>query len=546
LVWQFKQRLKNMLPPNQNLVKYEIKRAKDIQEQLKQIPNLMLLDGNFDCPKVPIFSFLIKCGNRFLHYNFVCALLNDVFGIQSRGGCQCAGPYAQMMLGMLKNNKAVEHWLVHSKDESLRPGVTRFSLPAIGTTQEQQEYVLKAIEWIARSGWKFMHVYRCNQRTGEWRHKSRPGAPLGKKERRWLSHYDPTKKQTSDTTVQSVVPVNQAFENADKMLQIVLKDQSSISQALKMTDEADDTALRWYIYPKEVANYIKQGFDSVPRTEDKKFVVGALRPLAWYHQETEKVAETIEFKMNPNYRFKDGEHTGEAPLAEIKEGFDDGELSDYCQIFYPGTDSWELISAFLKLQHSVDPSISTITAEEVTTNTDTLASFDDTIPAITAVEATQNLIVEEKKDDFDAAFSTNITLATAQVLKNVPVIEKHEKKKPSRDAASWGQGVKVPLQPASIISHEAPVEVKSKRNKSKHIKPPAKLMRLVTQAMIQWDMLEDGDRLLLVSCNNFNKDTFFLMILIFSVSCAGSIWWKGFLKFASYPFRIPEEASDSI
>ena len=52
---------------------------------------------------LPIFSFLIKCGERFLHYNFVCALLNDIFGIQSRGGCQCAGPYAQRLLGMPKH-----------------------------------------------------------------------------------------------------------------------------------------------------------------------------------------------------------------------------------------------------------------------------------------------------------------------------------------------------------------------------------------------------------------------------------------------------------
>ncbi|EEC43307.1 predicted protein, partial [Phaeodactylum tricornutum CCAP 1055/1] len=36
-----------------------------------------------------------------------------------------------------------------------------------------------------------------------------------------------------------------------------------------------------------------------------------------------------------------------------------------------------------------------------------------------------------------------------------------------------------------------------KREKSKHIKPPPKMMRLVTQAVMQWEMLEEGDRLLL-------------------------------------------------
>ncbi|KAL3936469.1 MAG: hypothetical protein SGBAC_008221, partial [Bacillariaceae sp.] len=244
LAWQFKQRLKKMLPAGQTLEEYEIKRAKTIQERLKEIPNLLLLDGNVHTRKVPVFSFLIKCGNRFLHYNYVSALLNDLFGIQSRGGCQCAGPYAQMMLGMLKHNQAVEHWLVHAKDESLRPGVTRFSVPSLGTSPEQQEYVLNAIAWVARHGWKFMHVYCCNQRTGEWRHKSRPGAPLGKKERRWLSHYDPFRSKQGDNGDGIALNYQKALENANALLELVLKDQSSLSQALKMTEEIEGQSLR--------------------------------------------------------------------------------------------------------------------------------------------------------------------------------------------------------------------------------------------------------------------------------------------------------------
>ena len=35
-----------------------------------------------------------------LHHNFVVALLNDLFGIQSRGGCSCAGPYGHRLLGI--------------------------------------------------------------------------------------------------------------------------------------------------------------------------------------------------------------------------------------------------------------------------------------------------------------------------------------------------------------------------------------------------------------------------------------------------------------
>ena len=34
---------------------------------------------------LPVFSFLVRCGKYFLHHNFTCALLNALFGVQSRG-----------------------------------------------------------------------------------------------------------------------------------------------------------------------------------------------------------------------------------------------------------------------------------------------------------------------------------------------------------------------------------------------------------------------------------------------------------------------------
>ena len=54
-------------------------------------PNLELL-GNPDARRLSIVSFRIRHGHRYLHHNFVVAVLNDLFGIQARGGCSCAGP----------------------------------------------------------------------------------------------------------------------------------------------------------------------------------------------------------------------------------------------------------------------------------------------------------------------------------------------------------------------------------------------------------------------------------------------------------------------
>ena len=84
--------------------------------------------------------------------------LNDVFGIQSRGGWQCAGPYSQRLLGLTgternpngttqecpsPTNQQIEHALVHSKEraELLRPVYSRLSLPFKGLDKEQEDYV---------------------------------------------------------------------------------------------------------------------------------------------------------------------------------------------------------------------------------------------------------------------------------------------------------------------------------------------------------------------------------------------------------------------
>ena len=58
----------------------------------------LIVVGPHSIPRLPVFSFLVRHqdSGRYLHHNFVCAVLNDVFGLQARGGCSCAGPYSQV------------------------------------------------------------------------------------------------------------------------------------------------------------------------------------------------------------------------------------------------------------------------------------------------------------------------------------------------------------------------------------------------------------------------------------------------------------------
>jgi len=66
----------------------------------KREPTIEIL-GNLDAERLSIVSFVVRApSGRYLHHNFVVSLLNDLFGIQSRGGCSCAGPYGHRLLGI--------------------------------------------------------------------------------------------------------------------------------------------------------------------------------------------------------------------------------------------------------------------------------------------------------------------------------------------------------------------------------------------------------------------------------------------------------------
>lgn len=74
-------------------MKDELIHAK-VTKRMEKMENLVLL-GNKDLSKLPIYVFMIKCRGKYLHYNFVSMLLNDLFGIQTRAGCACAAMFGQ-------------------------------------------------------------------------------------------------------------------------------------------------------------------------------------------------------------------------------------------------------------------------------------------------------------------------------------------------------------------------------------------------------------------------------------------------------------------
>ena len=81
--------------------------------------------GNPALDRLSIVSFVVRHQGRYLHHNFVVALLNDLFGIQSRGGCSCAGPYGHRLLGIdLDTSHEFEREIARGC-EGIKPGWIR-------------------------------------------------------------------------------------------------------------------------------------------------------------------------------------------------------------------------------------------------------------------------------------------------------------------------------------------------------------------------------------------------------------------------------------
>ena len=126
--------------------------------------------GNPDAERLSIVSFVIRHGERTLHHNFVVALLNDLFGIQARGGCSCAGPYGHRLLGIdLDTSSRIED-AVSAGCEVIKPGWVRVNFNYF-IAEDEFAYLIEAVHLVADQGWRLLPMYTYEPETALWRHR---------------------------------------------------------------------------------------------------------------------------------------------------------------------------------------------------------------------------------------------------------------------------------------------------------------------------------------------------------------------------------------
>ncbi len=139
-------------------------------KRMKENENIFIIGPTEIQNRLGIFSFNIKYKDGYLHPRFVTKLMNDLFGVQARAGCSCAGPYGHRLLGIDEERSSKYRDAIKNGNEAMKPGWVRLNFH-YSFREETFEFILDVIEFIAKYGYLFLQDYTLERSTGLWTHK---------------------------------------------------------------------------------------------------------------------------------------------------------------------------------------------------------------------------------------------------------------------------------------------------------------------------------------------------------------------------------------
>lgn len=129
--------------------------------RLQAEPAIELL-GNTTCARLPIISLRLRDGQGgHIHQQLATRMLSDLFGVQARGGCACAGPYVHRLLGIGDAESQALRAAIARGEELRKPGFLRFNLCWAASDDEVQA-ILDAVCTLARVAPGHLGRYGCD------------------------------------------------------------------------------------------------------------------------------------------------------------------------------------------------------------------------------------------------------------------------------------------------------------------------------------------------------------------------------------------------
>jgi selenocysteine lyase/cysteine desulfurase len=152
-------------------LKYSTARLETLRKRAESVwannSNLHLL-GNFCGTRVPIFSFKVTDVNgTAVHQQLVTRMLSDLHGVQARGGCACAGPYAHRLLGIDRGQSDALRAAILSGNEIEKPGWTRLGFSVL-MSDDKVDRIIEAVDAVARSPNSERSRYKVDESTARF------------------------------------------------------------------------------------------------------------------------------------------------------------------------------------------------------------------------------------------------------------------------------------------------------------------------------------------------------------------------------------------
>ncbi len=134
----------------------------------KDNPNLTLL-GMENAHRLPIFSFLVRDNaGQPVHQQLFTRMLSDIYGIQARGGCACAGPYAHRLLGIDRAASEELHAALSAGEEMKKPGWVRLNFSYL-MREETVQFIIDSVNDLSRRTEEFVPFYNADPATARFK-----------------------------------------------------------------------------------------------------------------------------------------------------------------------------------------------------------------------------------------------------------------------------------------------------------------------------------------------------------------------------------------
>ena len=138
-------------------------------------PRIKIL-GLPDAPRLPLFSFIVTNDDGgHIHHQLFTRMLSDIFGVQSRGGCACAGPYGHRLLSVERELSEQIRRAIQTGNELEKPGWVRLNFSYLMDDATALE-IIRSVDTLADDATKYAKHYTGEVTTGQFSYLS-PNAP---------------------------------------------------------------------------------------------------------------------------------------------------------------------------------------------------------------------------------------------------------------------------------------------------------------------------------------------------------------------------------